>query len=569
VIEVQVVKLIHGFYLTGNYIYHNLYMYSALKLNKESGQMKKLYTLIMAMLLISASSMAQKEGLATINKSDLKAHMTFFASDEMEGRETGSHANDAAALYIKTNLMRLGLSPISETGDYFQLMPLRSNYLNPEGTHLTMHDKNGETIFSTDSIVYLMPPSSSLNATGELVFAGYGFMDTISGYNDFEEISLTDKIVLLMTGNPMLAAQNESSSMFDNATESLKFGAIFSQNPKAIFYVYNPSSKFKSAYDSGIADMISGGRPGTHQISKPDRQAFSLPFPIVFITQHTADMLLQTTGYKLEQLENQILSEGKPVSLELDSITASVCANVETKDIQSRNVIGIVEGSDPVLKDECIVYSAHFDHVGIDSKGEVFNGADDNASGSMGLLEVAEAYMNLKKKPLRTVVFAWVNAEEKGLFGSQYYTDNPIIPMENTLVNINLDMIGRSELPSDTIEFMGYELDITQAGEILVYTAHESTELTNMLNSSAKKTGLKVIDMGEEIQLGTSDHASFMAKGVPAFCFNSGTHSDLHGIGDELEKIDFDKMEKVSKMVFLLGYKVANQRERIHIDRQN
>jgi len=255
--------------------------------------------------------------------------------------------------------------------------------------------------------------------------------------------------------------------------------------------------------------------------------------------------------------------------LELDSITASVCANVETKDIQSRNVIGIVEGSDPVLKDECIVYSAHFDHVGIDSKGEVFNGADDNASGSMGLLEVAEAYMNLKKKPLRTVVFAWVNAEEKGLFGSQYYTDNPIIPMENTLVNINLDMIGRSELPSDTIEFMGYELDITQAGEILVYTAHESTELTNMLNSSAKKTGLKVIDMGEEIQLGTSDHASFMAKGVPAFCFNSGTHSDLHGIGDELEKIDFDKMEKVSKMVFLLGYKVANQRERIHIDRQN
>ena len=192
----------------------------------------------------------------------------------------------------------------------------------------------------------------------------------------------------------------------------------------------------------------------------------AFPFPIAFITQHSADMLLKSTGHNLEQFENKILSGGNPVSIELDSITASVSANIETSDFQSPNVIGIVEGSDPVLKNECIVYSAHFDHIGVNSKGEVFNGADDNASGSMGLLEIAEAYMNLKKKPLRTVVFAWVNAEEKGLFGSQYYTDNPIIPMENTLVNINLDMIGRSKLSSDTTNIMVYDMDmdITQAG---------------------------------------------------------------------------------------------------------
>jgi hypothetical protein len=113
---------------------------------------------------------------------------------------------------------------------------------------------------------------------------------------------------------------------------------------------------------------------------------------------------------------------------------------------------------------------------------------------------------------------------------------------------------------------MGYELDITQAGEILVYTAHESSELTNMMNNAAKKIGLKVIDMGEEIELGSSDHASFMAKGVPAFCFNSGIHADLHSVGDDVDRIDFDKMEAVSKMVFLLGYEVANQRERIVLD---
>jgi len=530
--------------------------------------MKKLYSLLIAILVISNTLMAQKEGLASINKDDLKAYMTFFASDELEGRETGSRGNDAAALYIKTNLMRLGLNPIPETGDYFQMMPMRSNYLNPASTSLTINDRDDKVIFASDSIVFLMPPSNSLNVNGDIVFAGYGYADTTSGYNDFEDISLKDKIVLLMTGNPSLAKQEESSVMFDNSIESIKLGAVFSQNPKAIFYVYNPGSKFKSAYDSGLADMISGGRPGTSHISMQGQNQFSLPFPIIFITQHSADMLLKSTGHTLEQLETKILTEGNPVSVELDSITASVSAQIETLDIQSPNVIGIIEGSDPVLKNECIVYSAHFDHVGVNSNGEVFNGADDNASGSMGLLEVAEAYTKLRKKPLRTVVFAWVNAEEKGLFGSKYYADNPVISMENTLVNINLDMIGGSEMPSDTISFMGYELDITQAGEILVYTAHESTELTDMLNSSAKKTGLKVIDMGEEIQAGSSDHASFMAKGVPAFCFNSGIHSDLHGVGDDLDRIDFDKMETVSKMVFLLGYKVANQRERIVLDGQ-
>jgi hypothetical protein len=528
--------------------------------------MKKLSSMLIAMLVIPNSIMAQKEGLASINRDDLKAHMTCFASDEMEGRETGSRGNEAAALYIKANLMRLGLNPIAGTGGYFEMMPMSSKYLNREGTSLTINDKDGKLIFESDSIVYLMPPSNSLNVNGDIVFAGYGFTDTISGYNDFEEISLTDKIVLLMTGNPSMAKQGESSIMFDNAVESMKLGAIFTQSPKAIFYVYNPGSNFKSAYDSGLADMISGGRPGTKQISLKDQGQFSLPFPIVFITQHSADMLLESTGHTLENLESNILSDGNPVSVELDSITASVSAQIETMDIQSPNVIGIIEGSDPVLKNECIVYSAHFDHVGVNSKGEVFNGADDNASGSMGLLEVAEAYTKLRKKPLRTVVFAWVNAEEKGLYGSKYYADNPVISMENTLVNINLDMIGRSELPSDTINFMGYELDITQAGEILVFTAHESTELTNMMNSSAKKTGLKIIDMGEDIQLGTSDHASFMAKGVPAFCFNTGTHSDLHGVRDDLDRIDFDKMEMVSKMVFLLGYEVANQRERIVLD---
>jgi Zn-dependent M28 family amino/carboxypeptidase len=232
-------------------------------------------------------------------------------------------------------------------------------------------------------------------------------------------------------------------------------------------------------------------------------------------------------------------------------------------------VVGIIEGSDPVLKNECVIYTAHFDHEGVNDKGEVYNGADDNASGSMALLEVAQAFSNLKKKPLRSIVFAWVNGEEKGLLGSEYYTDNPIFPMEKTLVDINLDMVGRSKMPSDTGKFMGTDLNVTQKGEIIVYTAHESTELLNMLSLSSRLAGINVLDMGKDLPFGSSDHVNFRAKGVPAFLIHSGLHSDLHSVRDDIEKIDFDKMEKVSKMVFLLGYKVANQRERIKVDNKD
>jgi hypothetical protein len=404
-----------------------------------------------------------------------------------------------------------------------------------------------------------------MEVTGNVVFAGYGYEDKDTGYNDFKDVDLKDKIVLIMTGIPQLSNQNEVSPVFDSNLEGPKMESVFGRGPKAILYVYNPKNQFPDAYASGLVNMVAG-TVGSKMISLKDKADFSPPLQLAFITRHAADMLLKTTGYNLKNMQEKISSGGIPVSVELPDITASLKASVESTDFLSHNVVGMIEGSDPVLKNECIIYTAHFDHEGVNNKGEAYNGADDNASGSMALLEVAHAFMNLKKKPLRTIVFAWVNGEEKGLLGSQYYADNPVIPMEKTLLNINLDMVGRSKMPSDTGKFMGFDLTITQPGEILAYTAHESTELLKMLTSSAQSAGVKVIDMGTDLKIGSSDHASFVAKGVPAFLFISGIHSDLHTIRDDVEKIDFDKMEKVSKMVFLLGYKVANQRERIKLD---
>lgn len=522
--------------------------------------MKKLFLVNLALIVFCLNTLAQKEGLAVIGKNDLKAYMTFFASDEMEGRETGTWANDAAAMYLKTNLMRLALNPLPN-GDFIQKIPMQSTLIDSKGSYFKITGTQGEEICSTDSIVILMPPSKTMEAVDYVVFAGYGYSDTTTGYDDFKGVDLSGKIVLMMTRNPKIAYTERVDKIFEQEIEGPKLGQAFMRGPKAILYVYDPRNTFHDAYDSKLAEMIP-----SNSVTSRGKQSFSVPFQLLFITQHTADQLLKTTGFNLSQMQERIRTEGKPVSIEIPGIKATVRTKVDTSSFYASNVIGVIEGSDPLLRNECIIYTAHFDHTGKNRSGEVNNGADDNASGSMALLEVAEAFMKLRKKPLRTIVFAWVNGEEKGLLGSQYYTTDPAMPLENTLVNINLDMVGRSKMASDTGKFAGYELDVTQPGEIMVYTAHESSELLQKMNESAHEVGIRVTDKGKEMGFGGSDHQTFMEEGIPALFFHSGIHADLHSIRDDVEKIDFDKMERVSKMVFLLGYKVANQRKNLVVD---
>lgn len=524
--------------------------------------MKKILTPILILLSFSFLLNAQKKGLASINQDDLRSYMTFFASDEMSGRETGTVSNDAAAMYIKTNLMRLGLKPAPGTEDYLQKMPLVSTRIDKKNSLLRINNNQGEVIFSTDSMITLIRPSANMDFTGKLVFAGYGYVDSIIGYNDLGGVDLKDKIVLIMTRSPETVISDSGKITFDNDLEAPKIESIIASGAKVILLVYDPMNKYQDAYSSGLDHMIS-----SDVITYKDQTEYSPPAQLSFITQNAANALLRSTGSSLKQLQDKIASSGKPVSTELQDIIVTVKTSLAKREFSGSNVIGIVEGSDPILKNECIIYTAHFDHIGVSENGEINNGADDDASGSMALLEVAEAFMKLKKNPLRTIVFDWVNGEEKGLLGSYYYIMNPSIPIEKTLVDINLDMVGRSKMPADTGKFYGYSMDVTQSGEIYAYTAHESSELINIMNTSGKESGINVRDMGKDLPFGSSDHVPFMQKGIPAFLFHSGIHADLHGPGDDVSKIDFDKMERVSKMVFLIGYRVANKKERFKEDK--
>lgn len=522
--------------------------------------MKKTFTFILVILCFSFIVRAQKEGLNFIRQDHLKTHMTFFASDDLEGREIGCHGNDVAAHYIEKNIKTMGLRPIPETGNYCQPISIVSKKIIKKDTYLKITSSEGKEILFTDSLATIFTPTNTLDVTGNVVFVGYGYQNAETGYDDLQGVDLKDKIVLLMTRNPEMVLAGSGNNLFDYNVEFPKLNPIVKSGAKAVLYVYDPEYTFPDVYTSGYAELV-----GADMLSIPGMRARTSNFQYSFITRNAADLLLKPTGLTLAQLQEKINKQGKPVSVELQGLVAEVKTSVETTEFVANNVIGIIEGSDPELKDECIIYTAHFDHEGIGDNGEVFNGADDNASGSMALLEVAKAFMNMNEKPLRTIVFAWMNGEEKGMLGSKYYVDNPIVPLDKTLLDINLDMIGRSKLASDTGLVNGFELTVTNSGEILVYSALKSNELTQMLASAAEESSINVINKGADSELGTSDHSVFLAKDVPAVFFTSGVHADLHTFTDDIDKIDFDKMEKASKMVFLLGYKIVNQKEKLQL----
>jgi hypothetical protein len=522
--------------------------------------MRSRYIYTVIFVIFSLTARGQKEGVGTIKISDLKAYMSFFASDEMKGRETGTHENEIAALYLRTNIMRLGLKPIPGTGEYLQSVPLESSEIKDKETYLKIMDANGGEIFSTDSIIYLMAPFKTLEATSKFVFAGYGFTDSTTGYDDYKDIELKDKVMMIMTGTPDMSDPDKLNSPINVDIERPKLISAFQKGVKAALMVYDPRGKFPDAYASGLADMGTS-KIGTKMMTLDSFEGSS-PIQVAFITRSAADQLLKNSGYDLKALQKKIGSEKKPHSFQSDEETVTLKTCVEQTKITVNNVIGIIEGTDPVLKNECVIYTAHYDHIGVNKEGLAFNGADDNASGSMSLLEVSQAFMSLKKKPLRTIVFAWVNGEEKGLLGSQYYSLHPVVPLEKTLIDINLDMVGRSMTPSDTGKIMGFDVDISKAGEIFIYTDQKGKDILDLIKSTSEGAGIRTVNKGKDPLLGSSDYAIFMAKRVPVIFFNSGDYPDLHTIRDDVDKIDFDKMERVSKMVFLLGYEIANQKKR-------
>jgi Zn-dependent M28 family amino/carboxypeptidase len=274
-----------------------------------------------------------------------------------------------------------------------------------------------------------------------------------------------------------------------------------------------------------------------------------------------ANELLQPSGKNIDELHAKIDEKLNPVSFDIQGTEVTLNLDLKKDLVQTENVVGFLEGSDPILKKEVLVFTAHYDHLGIGSDGAIYHGADDDGSGTTAVLEIAKAFVRNPEKPKRSVLFITVTGEEKGLLGSLYYTNHPVIPLEETVADLNTDMIGRVD--------PNYENSPDSSHYVYVIGADKlSSELRATLERANRETvnfklDYKYDDPNDPEQFyRRSDHFNFARKGIPIAFFFSGTHSDYHRPTDTVEKINFEKMANTIKLIYTTGWDVANATHR-------
>jgi hypothetical protein len=514
-------------------------------------------SLILLFLSLNLLAVAQKNELQSITENDLKAHLEFVSSDYLQGRDFNSEVPglEITANYLKAQCVKMGLKPGVE--GYFQHVEMVSVIPDFKNTFCKLLDANQNELYSDNDIFSLGGSEKSDTITGDIVFAGYGWYNDKTKYNDTEGMNLKGKVVLVMTRN--LESVKEGGKIEAN-TEMQKMQKAMMGGAKAIILVPDPMNT-NSSILSEIKKYTSGGM--FHL--KDAKSKLFVPMQMIFGTEQLANEILKETGKTLADLQHEINESELPKSFELKECKAQIHLAKETTSIDGKNVIAIVDGSDPVLKNECVVISAHYDHIGMNEAGEVYNGADDNGTGTVALLEIAEAFQSLKKKPKRSIVFVWVTAEEKGLFGSNFYTQHPVIPLGNTLANINLDMVGRS---AENEAEKDHEMSKQLAGPngLYIVSGKQSSELMQISDEVCNELGLIPSDDLTKEFLTRSDYYHFYKNGVPILGLSTGMHDDYHKTTDEIEKIDFTKMKRVAQYSFRVAYKVANQKKRITVD---
>jgi len=508
--------------------------------------MKKSYLLIAA-LAIGTCASAQKTTDPTkyaklITAEDAKKHLSILASDEYEGRETGKPGAEKAANYIAAEFKRLGLqAPVD--GSYFFNVPLTENSMKISFSVNGQVAANGQDFFTRSNVA-----DNSITAN-EIVFVGYGTE---------AELSTTDiagKVILLVNEDKPEAGKPTNTSYRATAARNAILKNLQSKSPALILAangeIADLMKRFGSSVTGARLTIKTGETKGTTQQTA-----------VVHITTALADQLVKSSGKSYADLK----------ATSAQTIKADVKADFHTeqKDVKAVDVLGYLPGTD--LKDEVLVFSAHYDHIGLNPNGKdkVNNGADDDGSGTTGILEIARAFTQAKKDghgPRRSILFLGNVGEEKGLLGSEYYTDHPVFPLANTITDLNIDMIGRvGEEYIGKADSANYVYTIGSA--MLSKELHQINE-----DANAKYTHLeqdyKYDDPKDPNRFYyRSDHYNFAKHGVPIIFYFNGVHADYHQPGDEVSKINFPLLAKRAQLVFYTGWELANRDKRPVVDAQ-
>ena len=527
--------------------------------------MRRLIVLICAATLVfhGEQLLAQRDSLAvrfanSITPEELSKHLYIIASDAYKGRDTGSPELKKAAEYLAAHYQELGVTPGVNGSSYFQNYPLKREKV----ASATIAFQGVSYDFKKDFYSFGGFSIDELKAE-KVIFAGYG-IDSKT-YNDYNSIDVKDAIVLVMDGEPLDKAGN--SIFTGNNTRSewsddfrIKRDAAAKRGAKAILIV-------EENFDY-ILKRIS------YFLDEP-RMSLEYPMavqeesvlPYYFISPAMADKILKTGKKKnIEFFKKRIQKKKKASSTALKGGMV-MTMKMEVERFTADNVLAFIEGSDPILKDEVVVISAHYDHVG-EMQGKIYNGADDDGSGTVSAMEIGQAFQMAKlegKAPKRSVLILHVSGEEKGLLGSEWYSEFPIYPLEKTVCDLNIDMIGRVD-------------DAHKEDPNYVYIIGSdklSTEL-HILSEAANKTYTSLAldytynDPKDPNRFYyRSDHYNFAKNGIPVIFYFSGVHEDYHQPGDDPEKIMYEKMSKIAKLVFHTAWEVANRPTKLRVDVMN
>ena len=512
---------------------------------------KLLLLLVVCIVAFSCKKEATDEDIinyaASITQDELKEMLYVYASDEFEGRDTGSPGQKKAVEYLKKYYEELGIPSVTE-GNYLQDVPL-STVKTPN----VSINVNGNSFNYFDDFISQTAAETGTFSASEVVYAGYGIDD--EKYSDYTDLDVTNKIVVVKGGEPKDAAGNnvitgsKEVSKWSNGRQALsaKRDAAKDKGAKGLFYM--DAALFKR-YSDFFRQREENG--GSRRLSLPKKEDAESEIYYFLINEKLGEALVPNI---------KSIEATSSIATKLDVSYESI-----TESLSSENVAAMVKGTEK--PDEYVIISSHLDHIGISASGEINNGADDDGSGTISMLEIAEAFKNASDNghgPKRSIIFLHVTGEERGLLGSRYYTDyEPLVPLANTVANLNIDMVGRID-PKRTEGDRNYIY--------LIGSDKLSTDLHNLSEEvNTKFTNIELdYTYNDENDPNRfyyrSDHYNFAKNNIPIIFYFNGTHDDYHRATDTPDKIEYDLLENRSRLVFHTAWEVANREERIVVDK--
>jgi hypothetical protein len=522
-----------------------------------------------------------REGYESIRPEDSESYLEFLAADELEGRDTPSKGLTIAKRYIQSLYKTWGVQPAGDpagsTRSYEQKIPI---VIKEYGKDTFMEVRSGglarKFFIDTD---FSCSNGADFSGTimGPVVFAGYGLSAPDVGYDDFANIDVKGKIVVVAAGKP---GGPDADTIFNRPENRARFAGRRTPAENCARLLAR-----KGALALIIIDESRGRAVSPHGYIRGDRirsagksvfsPALSLVDPMVpsfWASPEVAEAIFSSSGRSFVESKNSIDSRIRPNSLNFPGVTMAIDLDVRQTPSLTANLLGMIEGSDPELKNEFVVVGAHLDHVGMNPQGYVFNGSDDNGSGSAGVLQIAKALARNPVKPKRSILFAHWTGEEKGLVGSGYFVRFPTVPLENVVANVNLDMISR-DTPLRVVKETARDFDIEPAildgledlpeKTLMVFTSAPAQSLEDMsVQLGRDHSGLQVVPLPSFPMLGNSDHYFFCLKKIPAVFFYTGGHRELHQPGDTVDKMNKTKMSRIVRLAYLLAFTIGEAADR-------